>query len=169
MVPAVAVVKCGQCTPNVVNTHRRRKMWALSQSRRQAPAPRSWGESNQIRSPPGSSISCRLSADSELKQIFGAVALAFSTKKKLPAGAAGGYRRPGEIHCCGLPCLKRPSSWACLLDVMGGRCYLVIKSMSKIACNFECTKNLSNQIKSPAGSSISCRLPKGIKSPFSEP
>ena len=29
--------------------------------------------------------------------------------QKLPAGAAGGFRRPGEIYFCDLPPLKRPS------------------------------------------------------------
>jgi len=38
-----------------------------------------------------------------------AVAQAFSTKKKLPAGAAGGLTRPSKISSDGLPCLERPS------------------------------------------------------------
>ena len=45
---------------------------------------------------------------SEFKKISGAVALDFSTNKRLPAGAAGGFTRPSEIHFCGLPRLDRP-------------------------------------------------------------
>ena len=32
---------------------------------------------------------------------------------RLPTGAAGCFRRPGEFYFCGLPSLKRPSFWAC--------------------------------------------------------
>jgi len=41
--------------------------------------------------------------------------LSFFDQKRLPTGAAGGFRRPGEIRLCGLPPLKRPSFWACPL------------------------------------------------------
>ena len=52
---------------------------------------------------------------SELKQISGAVALAFSREKSSPQGPPEAFRRLGEIHFCGLPPLKRPSFWACPL------------------------------------------------------
>ena len=46
-----------------------------------------------------------------MKETTGAVALAFFEPKKLPTGAAGGFRRPGEIYFYGLPPLKRLSFW----------------------------------------------------------
>ena len=39
----------------------------------------------------------------------------YATPQKLSAGAAGGFRRPIEIHFCGLPPLEWHSFWACPL------------------------------------------------------
>jgi hypothetical protein len=45
---------------------------------------------------------------SEFEQISGAVALAFSTNKRLPAGIARGFTCQSEIRFCGVPRLERP-------------------------------------------------------------